>query len=55
MKEIIMNKFIYLVTVEISDNQNLNNVENLADQVMNERLDFDEDYGFDYTIEWEKY
>lgn len=24
-----------------------------AQQVMEERIDYDEDYGFDYTISWE--
>lgn len=46
-----MSKFYYTVSVDIPDDHK-NNPQNLADQVMAERLDHDEDYGFDYTIEW---
>jgi len=37
--------FHFMVTVECDDSVQ-------AEQVINERIDYDEDYGFDYLIEW---
>jgi hypothetical protein len=39
-------KYEFIVTVETEDIVD-------ALQVMNERIDFEEDYGFEYTVEWE--
>ena len=40
-----MNTYDYTVKVQAASR-------NEADQVMGERLAFDEDYGFFYTVEW---
>lgn len=37
--------FHFMVTVECDDSVQ-------AEQVINERIDYDEDYGFEYLIEW---
>ena len=35
----------YVVTVECDSQEH-------ADQVVSERIDHDEDYGFDYSLDW---
>lgn len=39
--------FFYVVRVDCEDKEQ-------ADHVMAERLGHDEDYGFDYTLDWRK-
>lgn len=44
MKEVLeMSEFVYTVVVSADNKEQ-------AEQVMRERLDHDEDYGFDYTL-----
>ena len=47
-----MSKFYYEVTVEILDGYKGDNPQALADMVMSERMDHNEEYGFGYRIEW---
>ena len=59
-----MAKYTYTVTVTVPDGptyiKSLNGrdgamalTSTMADIVMRERCDYEEDYGFDYTVEWE--
>lgn len=41
----MLNEYIYIVTVTAETQEH-------ANQVMAERIEPDEDYGFDYIIEW---
>ena len=42
-----MHEYKFIVTVDAETKEQ-------ADRVMQERIGFDEDYGFDYSIDWEE-